>query len=78
VRKGREAITLRSRPLVIDIDSPGSPFDAGWASVDLLIASRRGSRDEHSGTSLAMDIVSHVRLEKGPMALEHEYISASK
>jgi len=23
-----------------------------------------------------MGIISHVRLEKGPMALEHEYISA--
>ena len=28
--------------------------------------------------SVAMGIISHVRLEKGPMALEHEYISASE
>jgi len=34
------------------------------------------SRDERSGISLAMGIISHVRLEIGPMALEHVYISA--
>jgi exodeoxyribonuclease III len=28
-------------PLVIDIDSPGHPFDADWASVDSRIAARR-------------------------------------
>ena len=27
-------------PLVIDIDSLGTPFDAGWASADSRIASR--------------------------------------
>ena len=27
--------------LVIDIDSPGYPFDAGWASADPRIAARR-------------------------------------
>jgi exodeoxyribonuclease-3 len=29
-------------PLVIDIDGPGCPFDAGWASADERIAARRG------------------------------------
>jgi exodeoxyribonuclease III len=29
-------------PLVIDIDAPGLPFDAGWASADERIAARRG------------------------------------
>ena len=28
-------------PLIIDIDSPGHPFDAGWASADSRIAARR-------------------------------------
>jgi len=28
-------------PLVIDIDSPGHPFDAGWASAEERIAGRR-------------------------------------
>jgi len=28
-------------PLVIDIDSPGTPFDAGWTSADSRIASHR-------------------------------------
>ena len=28
-------------PLVIDIDSPDTPFDAGWTSVVSRIASRR-------------------------------------
>jgi exodeoxyribonuclease-3 len=28
-------------PLVIDIDAPGFPFDAGWASADERIAERR-------------------------------------
>ncbi|MBS0184692.1 MAG: hypothetical protein JSS39_20070 [Nitrospira sp.] len=28
-------------PLVIDIDNPGHPFDAGWASADSRIAARR-------------------------------------
>jgi len=27
-------------PLVIDLDSLGSPFDAGWAAADLRIAAR--------------------------------------
>jgi exodeoxyribonuclease-3 len=29
-------------PLVIDLDSPGHPLDAGWASADERIAGRRG------------------------------------
>jgi len=28
-------------PVVIDLDSPGSPFDAGWSSADSRIAARR-------------------------------------
>jgi hypothetical protein len=42
----REARKEKSVPsdyalLVIDIDSPGHPFDAGWASADSRIAARR-------------------------------------
>ena len=32
-------------PLVIDLDEPGHPFDAGWASAEGRIAARRGSAD---------------------------------
>jgi exodeoxyribonuclease-3 len=28
-------------PVVIDLDAPGFPFDAGWASADERIAKRR-------------------------------------
>jgi exodeoxyribonuclease-3 len=40
-RKGKP-IPSDHAPLVIDIDTPGSPFDAGWASADERIAERRG------------------------------------
>lgn len=36
-------------PLVIDIDSPGYPFDAGWVSADSRIAARRGTSDDPQG-----------------------------
>ena len=39
VRKGKP-IPSDHAPLVIDIDSPGHPFDAGWASADSRIAAR--------------------------------------
>jgi hypothetical protein len=29
---------------VIDIDAPGRPFDAGWASAEERIAARRSGR----------------------------------
>jgi exodeoxyribonuclease-3 len=38
-RKGKP-IPSDHAPLVIDIDEPGHPFDAGWASADIRIASR--------------------------------------
>jgi exodeoxyribonuclease-3 len=38
-RKGRP-IPSDHAPLVIDIDSHGTPFDAGWASADSRIAAR--------------------------------------
>src|SRR5262245_40211179 len=38
-RKGKP-IPSDHAPLVIDIDAPGLPFDAGWASADERIASR--------------------------------------
>jgi exodeoxyribonuclease-3 len=31
-------------PLLIDLDSPGRPIDAGWAGADARIASRRAPR----------------------------------
>jgi exodeoxyribonuclease III len=40
-RKGKP-IPSDHAPLVIDIDVPGSPFEAGWASADERIAERRG------------------------------------
>ncbi|HVQ63244.1 MAG TPA: endonuclease/exonuclease/phosphatase family protein, partial [Terriglobia bacterium] len=39
-RKGKP-IPSDHAPLVIDIDVPGSPFDAGWASAEQRIAGRR-------------------------------------
>ena len=39
-RKGKP-IPSDHAPLVIDIDEPGHPFDAGWASADERIAGRR-------------------------------------
>ena len=41
-REARKGKPLPSdhAPLVIDIDSPGDPFDAGWASADSRIAAR--------------------------------------
>jgi exodeoxyribonuclease-3 len=39
-RKGKP-IPSDHAPLVIDIDEPGRPFDAGWASADERIAARR-------------------------------------
>ena len=39
-RKGKP-IPSDHAPLVIDLDQPGHPFDAGWASADERIAGRR-------------------------------------
>ena len=39
-RKGKP-IPSDHAPLVIDIDEAGHPFDAGWASAENRIASRR-------------------------------------
>jgi exodeoxyribonuclease-3 len=39
-RKGKP-IPSDHAPLVIDVDGPGSPFDAGWASAEGRIAARR-------------------------------------
>lgn len=39
-RKGKP-VPSDHAPVVIDIDSPGHPFDAGWASTESRIASRR-------------------------------------
>ena len=41
-REARKGNPLPSdhTPLVIDLDSPGFPFDAGWASADSRIAAR--------------------------------------
>ena len=39
-RKGKP-IPSDHAPLVIDIDTAGLPFDAGWASADERIAERR-------------------------------------
>jgi exodeoxyribonuclease III len=41
-REARKGKPLPSdhAPLVIDIDRPGCPFDAGWASADSRIAAR--------------------------------------
>ena len=40
-RKGKP-IPSDHAPLVIDLDEPGHPFDAGWASAESRIAARRG------------------------------------
>ena len=40
-RKGKP-IPSDHAPLVIDVDAPGSAFDAGWASAEGRIAARRG------------------------------------
>jgi exodeoxyribonuclease-3 len=39
-RKGKP-IPSDHAPLVIDLDSPGHPFDAGWTSAESRIAARR-------------------------------------
>jgi exodeoxyribonuclease-3 len=41
-REARKGKPLPSdhAPLVIDIDSPGCPFDAAWASADSRISAR--------------------------------------
>ncbi len=41
-RKGKP-VPSDHAPLVIDIDEPGHPFDAGWASADARIAARRSA-----------------------------------
>jgi exodeoxyribonuclease-3 len=41
-RKGKP-VPSDHAPLVIDVDAPGRPFDAGWASADVRIAARRGT-----------------------------------
>ncbi len=43
-REARKGKPLPSdhAPVVIDLDSPGHPFDAGWASADSRIAARLG------------------------------------
>jgi len=47
-REARKGKPLPSdhAPLVIDIDSPSYPFDAGWASAESRIAARWRSSDE--------------------------------
>jgi exodeoxyribonuclease-3 len=39
-RKGKP-IPSDHAPLVIDVDEPGVPFDAGWAGAEERIAARR-------------------------------------
>ena len=39
-RKGKPTPSDHT-PVVIDIDEPGRPFDAGWASAEERIAARR-------------------------------------
>ena len=41
-RKGKP-ITSDHTPLVIDLDQPGRPFDAGWKGAEARIAARRGA-----------------------------------
>jgi exodeoxyribonuclease III len=43
-REARKGKPLPSdhAPLVIDVDQPGHPFDAGWASAEARIAGRKG------------------------------------
>jgi exodeoxyribonuclease III len=40
-RKGKP-VPSDHAPLVVDIDAPGRPFDAGWTGADARIALRRG------------------------------------
>jgi exodeoxyribonuclease-3 len=42
-REARKGKPLPSdhAPLVVDLDVPGHPFDAGWVSADARIAGRR-------------------------------------
>jgi len=40
-RKGKP-IPSDHAPLVVDLDQPGHPFDAGWTSAERRIAARRG------------------------------------
>jgi exodeoxyribonuclease-3 len=42
-RKGRP-IPSDHAPLVVDLDAPGRPFDAGWAGADERIAERRAKK----------------------------------
>jgi exodeoxyribonuclease-3 len=45
-REARKGKPLPSdhAPLVVDLDEPGTPFDAGWAGADERIAARRSKR----------------------------------
>jgi exodeoxyribonuclease III len=45
-REARKGKPLPSdhTPLVIDLDEPGHPFDAGWKSAEGRIAARQGAR----------------------------------
>jgi exodeoxyribonuclease-3 len=40
-RKGKP-VPSDHAPLVIDLDTPGQAFDAGWTSAEARIAARRG------------------------------------
>jgi exodeoxyribonuclease-3 len=42
-RKGKP-IPSDHAPLAIDLDEPGHPFDAGWASADARVAARRAPK----------------------------------
>jgi exodeoxyribonuclease-3 len=42
-RKGKP-IPSDHAPLVVDLDAPGHPFDAGWASADERVAERRAKK----------------------------------
>src|SRR5206468_6077705 len=44
-RKGKP-IPSDHAPLVIDVDEPGHPFEAGWTSAEQRIAARRGRSEE--------------------------------
>jgi exodeoxyribonuclease III len=45
-REARKGAPIPSdhAPLIIDLDAPGRPIDAGWAGADQRIAARRGPR----------------------------------
>jgi exodeoxyribonuclease-3 len=47
-RKGKP-VPSDHAPLVVDIDAPGRPFDAGWASADERIAARRAKAKPWKG-----------------------------